>query len=92
MDKTDKMDKMDKMSEVYSSRIRKGSRTYFFDVRRNGKGDYFLTITECKKANNSVERHRIMIFEEDMSDFLDAFQTTLDEFSNVRTLENNIVQ
>ena len=69
------------MSEIFSSKITKGPRTYFFDIRKNERGDYYLTITETKKSfsGNDFERRRIMVFEEDMLDFVESLQVTLDE-------------
>jgi hypothetical protein len=67
-------------NEIFSTKIQKGSRTYFFDIRRNSRGDFYLTISESKKSGGQVERHRIMIFEEDFCDFSDAFQKISIEF------------
>ena len=68
------------MGEVFSSKIQKGSRTYFFDIKQNERREYYLTITESKKSGDNFDRHRIMVFEEDIEDFADLFQNTLAEF------------
>ena len=65
------------MSEVFSSRIQKGSRTYFFDIKLNEREECYLTITESKKTGENFDRHRIMVFEEDIEDFADLFQNAL---------------
>jgi len=76
------------MSEIFSSKISKGSRTYFFDIKINERGDHYLTITESKKSGNDFERRRIMVFEEDIQDFEDAFQKILVQFKkNARTFK-----
>jgi hypothetical protein len=67
------------MSEVFSSRIQKGSRTYFFDIKLNERSEYYLTITESKKSGDNFERSRIMVFEEDIEDFADLFQNAFSE-------------
>ena len=68
------------MSEVFSSKIKKGPRTYFFDIKINDRREYYLTITESKKSGDEYNRHRIMVFEEDIDDFADLFQDVLEEF------------
>ena len=68
------------MSEIFSSKITKGSRNYFFDIKISERGGHYMTITESKKTGDEFERHRIMVFEEDMQDFEDLFQETLVHF------------
>ncbi len=58
--------------EVYSIRVPAGKRTYFFDVKntRSG-GDYFLTITESKRLDDSrFEKHKIFLYKEDFVKFI----------------------
>jgi len=71
------------MNYEYSSKIAKGSRTYFLDIMTNERGDHYLTITESKKSGDSFERRRIMVFEEDMEDFAQLFQDTLAHFNRL---------
>ena len=71
------------MADIFSNKIKKGSRTYFFDLKKNERGDYYMTITESKKSGDDFERHRIMIFEEDINDFTETFQNTLDELKKI---------
>ncbi len=61
--------------EIFSSRVRAGSRTYYFDVKKNSKNDNYLVISESKKVADDSEkqRHRIMVFEEDIEKFADSF-------------------
>ena len=35
--------------EIYSTKVKAGKRTYFFDVKATRSNDYYLTITESKK-------------------------------------------
>lgn len=39
--------------QVLTKAVKAGRRTYFFDVRATRGGDYFLTITESRKKNES---------------------------------------
>ena len=61
--------------EVFSSRASSGGRTYFFNVKENRTGDLFLNIVESKKHGESgFERHQIVVFQEDLAEYLVEFQ------------------
>ena len=69
--------------EVYSQRVKAGKRTYFFDVKATRAKDYYLTITESRRRNNSddsvsYEKHTIFLYKEDFLKFVDALQDTVD--------------
>ena len=68
--------------EVFSSRVRAGSRTYYFDVKKNTKDDNYLVISESKrmKDDNEKQRHRIMVFEEDIEKFSHSFFQVISYF------------
>ncbi len=60
--------------EVFSSRVTSGKRTYFFNVKENRQGDIFLNLVESKKSSeHEFERHSIIVFEEDLDNFLHCF-------------------
>ncbi len=66
-----------KTQEVYSSKVKAGKRTYFFDIKATRANDYYLTITESKKqygedGNNKYEKHKIFLYKEDLNKFLEA--------------------
>ncbi len=69
--------------EVYSSSVRAGKRTYFFDVKKTKKGDLYLTITESKKVFHSddgsfhFEKHKLFLYKEDFDKFSDALGDSL---------------
>lgn len=67
---------------VFSSRIRAGSRTYYFDVKKNSKDDFYLVVSESKRTREETEkqRNRIMVFEEDLEKFVDSFFQVLSFF------------
>ncbi len=89
------MNNHDEKREVFSSRVRAGSRTYYFDIKKNSKDDNYLVISESKRVGdeNEKQRHRIMIFEEDMEKFSHSFFQVLSYFLensvNVKTEELN---
>jgi hypothetical protein len=65
--------------ELFSSRIGCEGRTYFFNVKENRLGDMFLTVVESKPSESEgFERRSVVIFREDMPEFLKAFQGALD--------------
>jgi hypothetical protein len=65
--------------ELFSSRVGCEGRTYFFNVKENRMGDMFLTVVESKPTETEgFERRSVVIFREDLADFLKAFQGALD--------------
>ena len=65
--------------EVFSSKAISGKRTYFFNVKENRHGDLFLNIVESKKhTENEFERHSLIVFQEDLKNFLDGFNQAVD--------------
>ncbi len=69
--------------EIFSKVLRAGRRTYFFDVRETRAGDYYLTITESKKNQNSdgsffYKKHKIYLYKEDFTDFLTDLKESTD--------------
>ena len=69
--------------EIYSQRIKAGKRTYFFDVKATRGQDYYLTITESKRKLRdddtfSYEKHKIFLYKEDFTKFVDALQDAVD--------------
>ena len=64
--------------EIYSSRASAGRRTYFFNVKENRNGDLFLNIVESKKNGESdFERHSLIVFKEDLDNFLEGFDKAI---------------
>lgn len=66
--------------EVFSSRVSCEGRSYFFNVKENRMGDLFLAIVESKpnEAGDSFERRSVVVFKENMQEFLKAFEKSLD--------------
>jgi hypothetical protein len=67
--------------EIYSTKVKAGKRTYFFDVKSTRSNDYYLTITESKKRFKedgfSYEKHKIFLYKEDFNKFLEALTSTV---------------
>ena len=69
--------------DIFSQAVRAGKRTYFFDVKETRNGEYYLTLTESKKQfpedkKPYFEKHKIFLYKEDFSKFIDAFKTSID--------------
>ena len=71
-------------NEIYSDKVVKGSRTYFFDINRSRSGDLYLKISESKKTDSGFEHHRLMVFDEDLKDFVDALRKSLTKFKELK--------
>lgn len=71
-------------NEIYSNKITKGSRTYFFDIKKSEKGDLYLKVSESKKTENGYEHHRLMVFDEDLKDFVEALKKSLTKFKELK--------
>ena len=75
-------------NEIYSDKITKGSRTYFFDIKKSEKEEFYLKISESKKTASGFEHHRLMIFDEDLKDFVEAFKKSLSALKELKEPKN----
>ncbi|MDY0371202.1 MAG: DUF3276 family protein [Sphaerochaetaceae bacterium] len=67
--------------EVFSTKLLTKDRTYFFNVKENVYGDLFLNIVESKGTEGGEGkfiRQSILIYQEDLGEFIKEFQKTLD--------------
>lgn len=70
---------------LFSRTIKAGQRIYYLDVKKNKRGDMYLSITESKKtvsgmqemAQVSYEKHKIFIFSEDFQKFRDSLSDVM---------------
>lgn len=88
---------MGERGEVYSDKLFTNSdRTYFFNVKENRKGDYFLNIVESKRnVNGDFERHSVFVYEENIEEFesnlLRAISVVKKKFLRIRLQEGTII-
>lgn len=71
--------------EIFTERFSTNKqRTYFFNVKENRLGDLFLNIVESKESENSsgFDRHQIVIFKEDLKEFLHVLNRSIDAMEN----------
>jgi hypothetical protein len=71
-------------NEIYTDKLTKGKRTYFFDINTSEQGDLYLKVSESKKTEDGFEHHRLIVFEEDFKDFADIFQKALIKFKELK--------
>jgi len=71
--------------EIFSSRAITERRTYFFNVKENRHGDVFLNIVESKKSSETdFERHSLIVFNEDLDNFLQGLKKATDFITEKR--------
>jgi hypothetical protein len=73
--------------EIFTSIVRAGKRTYFFDVKATRKDDYYLTITESKKRIGKegkvfYEKHKIFLYKEDFDKFKEGLYDAVNYIDN----------
>jgi hypothetical protein len=66
--------------ELFSAKVKAGTRTYFIDVQRAANGTKYLKISESRRGKDDErhEHHRVVVFEEHMVEFLHALTDGLD--------------
>lgn len=66
--------------EIFSKKVLLQNRSYFFNVKENRKGDLYLNIVESKnKEGSGFERQSVVLFADDLQDFLRGFDESLKE-------------
>lgn len=76
--------KQESREDIFSTAVRAGKRTYFFDVKATKADQYYLTITESKRRFNAeqgkfyYEKHKVFLYQEDF----DKFRNGMDEAIN----------
>jgi hypothetical protein len=81
---------------VYSQAVKAGKRIYYLDVKRNKRGELFLSITESKKivsgegpdAPFTFEKHKIFLYQEDFSKFIGGLSKAI-SYIHENQLEGN---
>ncbi len=68
--------------ELFTEKIKAGSRTYFIDVKETKNKDKYIVISETKKEGENFTHHRIMIYEEDILKFVQGLSKAL-SFLNI---------
>ena len=71
----------------FSQTVKAGKRIYYLDVKKNKRGELFLSITESKKVyvregeteegQFNFEKHKIFLYKEDFGKFIDALSNAI---------------
>ncbi|MCF6365227.1 MAG: PUR family DNA/RNA-binding protein [Bacteroidales bacterium] len=68
---------------IFTSSVKAGKRTYYFDVKETKSGERYITVTERKRRYNEdgsykVEKHKIFLYKEDFDKFADALDDVIE--------------
>mgnify|MGYP004554815237 FL=1 len=70
---------------LFSRTVKAGKRVYYIDVKRDRKGDYYLSLTESKRLKEmddmqkpTFEKHKIFLYREDFNKFQRALGEAAD--------------
>ena len=68
---------------IFTSSVKAGKRTYYFDVKETKNGERYITVTERKRRYNDdgsykVEKHKIFLYKEDFDKFADALDDVIE--------------
>ncbi|MBO4319718.1 MAG: DUF3276 family protein [Treponema sp.] len=63
--------------ELYTTQINFDNRSYFFNVKENRNHDVFLQIVESKVKDGQDDRRAIVVFADDMQEFLSGMDDAL---------------
>lgn len=70
---------------LFSKNVKAGKRVYYFDVKRDRRGEMYVSLTESKRLKDAgedarpvFEKHKIFLYQEDMENFKAAFLEALD--------------
>lgn len=80
---------------LFSKTVKAGKRIYYIDVKRDRKGEFYLSMTESKRLkdvnNNALhptfEKHKIFLYREDLEKFMDALYNAA-EFTKANAPES----
>ncbi|MDD4971713.1 MAG: DUF3276 family protein [Paludibacter sp.] len=70
--------------ELFTEKLIKGHRTYFFDIKQTESKSLYITITESKKIADGYEHHKVMVFEENIEDFTNVFRNCLLKYKQLK--------
>ncbi len=70
---------------LFSRAVKAGKRIYYFDVKHDRHGEYYISITESKRVREGdeatrpvFEKHKIFLYREDLERFSEAFGAAAD--------------
>lgn len=85
--KTEKSPYRIQYTEFFSTHMRAGNRTYFFDLKETKNEKKYIVLTESKKKENSnaFQRNSIFIFKENVDPFIENLNEILGNLAQQAT-------
>ncbi len=62
---------------LYTEKVKGGTRTYFFDVKKASNGSDYLIITETKREGSKFRQERVFVFDNDFREFIGGLKRAL---------------
>lgn len=66
---------------LFSKSVKAGKRVYYIDVKRDRRGELYISMTESKRVKDQgdafhpvFEKHKIFLYREDLEKFVHAFE------------------
>ncbi|MBR4841883.1 MAG: DUF3276 family protein [Bacteroidaceae bacterium] len=83
---------------LFSHAVKAGKRIYYMDVRKTRKDELYLSVTESKKittgegegAQVSFEKHKIFLYREDFSNFIDGLTKAIKFIHETEKTEHDV--
>ncbi len=81
---------LDEVTDVFSTTLRAGKRTYYLDVKSTLRGEHYLSITESRRKSREGEknfsniRQTIYVYPEDFEKFAKGLEVTLGKISELK--------
>lgn len=79
---------------LFSKTVKAGKRVYYIDVKRDRKGEFYISMTESKRLKEqgdtqhpTFEKHKIFLYREDLEKFQTAFNEAA-EFTHANAQPN----
>lgn len=70
---------MDLKHEIYSTKVRAGKRTYFFDVKETFSKSQYIVLTESKRiSEKGYEKHKVFLYRDDFYKILEALKESIE--------------
>lgn len=76
-------------NEIYTKKLCRGKRTYFFDLVETEKHGYYLKISESKASPTGFEHFRLFVMQEDIQEFALSFDQVIKKFLSLKALQGN---
>lgn len=70
--------------DIHTEKIAKGSRTYFFDIKKSSNDALYLKMSCSQKTRTGFEHYRLIVFEEDLAPFLAALKKSNAEIQKLK--------